>query len=110
MFVCGQCERRHHSAEVGRRCHAGKTYPCGWQIQVGLDEDGGAVIDECGAAAWDTERGWKCDAGHEHVTAEARWREGWDYAADPGEAMLLARAGVQPVAMDGGPIEMAPLR
>jgi hypothetical protein len=81
-----------------------ETWPCGWLMYAGRDEDGELVVVECGAVATENSRGWTCTNGHEHVTAEARYREGWDYASDAGEAAQLRKYGTDVVAMDGGAI------
>jgi hypothetical protein len=47
---------------------------------------------------------WACEAGHEHVCAEVRNAEGWDYAHDEVEAALVRRDGTDAVAMDDGSI------
>jgi len=82
-----------------------RTYaPCGWLVERTVswydeetgDGEGYDVVEECGAAAVYTDRGFTCDAGHSHVTAEVRWNEGWDYAEDDGEALRLSRAGTEP--------------
>jgi hypothetical protein len=81
---------------------AGDTWVCGWLIEAGRHpEDGETIIRECQARAFATDTGWACEAGHEHVTAEVRVREGWDYASDEGEAAQLAKYGTEPVQMDG---------
>jgi hypothetical protein len=97
---------QHEDAAAARRCQAGETWICGWQYQVYVE--GEPYIRGCTGAAWDTGRGFTCEWGHEHVTAEVRHAEGWDYAADPEEAGLLAGVGVQPVAMNGGGIDIDP--
>lgn len=78
-----------------------ETWPCTWLIE-GYGEDG-LVHDECGAATRyrPDGSGYDCATGHEHTYAEARQAQGWDYAADEGEAFGLARAGVEPREMDG---------
>lgn len=73
---------------------------CHWMVQVGTNEDG-VVFAECGTAVTVTDRGWTCRAGHSHVTIEARYAEGWDYAEDAGDAMNITRAGRQPFTMSG---------
>lgn len=108
-ITCGNCKKTHRSVEAVRRCYAGEAYPCGWQWEerdrwgVVYDENG-PVIHECEALAWDTGRALVCEDGHEHVWAEARAAEGWDYAEDADEARRLARVGVASVGMDGGSI------
>jgi hypothetical protein len=123
MFTHG--DHTHTEADVARLCEMGLTTPCGW-LYLGFPEvdevgDGteeyqnyladmraeGPVEMECGAASWANARGWTCENGHEHVTAEVRVREGWDYAADEGEAYLLRKYGVDAVAMDGTGIASA---
>jgi hypothetical protein len=100
------CEGSHPTAALVRACFEAKAtgaWPCTWLIQIGLTEDGEQIIVECGAPALPTDdRGSDaCAAGHFHVPAEVRMEEGWDFAADEGEAMALAKAGVRPVQMDG---------
>ncbi len=89
-------------------CTAERTWACDWLVPHMHPEDGEIYTLECGGLAWDLpdDRGHTCEFGHEHVHAEARHAEGWDYAADPEEAGLLAGRGVIPVAMDGGPIDI----
>lgn len=82
-------------------CQYRDVWPCPWLIARGRDEDGSPVITECGARARPTDTGWRCEAGHEHVEAEARSAQGWDYAADEGEAAGIACAGVEPRDMSG---------
>lgn len=106
MFICGNCKKSHRSVETARRCYAGDIFTCGWLYPYQLE--GEQCVGECDAAAWETDRGFTCEAGHEHVTAQKRLEEGWDYAADPYEAAGLARVGVEPVAMDGGAIDIDP--
>lgn len=87
------------------------TFACDWQYEardrygVIRDEDGEIVIITCGALAWNLpgNRGWACENGHEHVTAQARRDERWDYAEDRHEAERLAKVGVASVQMDGRP-------
>jgi hypothetical protein len=98
---CGKCKKTHHSVEVVKFCYAGQVFPCDWLVRAGYDEDGQQIILECGADAVVTGRGFQCEAGHEHVTAEARTEEGWEYAEDRAEALGLVKAGVHPVQMDG---------
>lgn len=99
-ITCGHCRETHRSVAAVRACSQGvPVFPCGWLVMIAT-EDGPAAV-ECGADAEATDRGWTCAAGHEHVTAEARHREGWDYAEDAGEAMNMVRAGVEPRTMDG---------
>jgi hypothetical protein len=109
-ITCGNCKGTHLTVEGVRRCYAGTAHPCGWQFEARdrwgtlRDEDGGAIVRECDALSWDNGRAFVCEAGHEHVWAEARAREGWEYAEDADEARSLAKAGIMPVGMDGGSI------
>lgn len=100
----------HGSVETVRACHAGaEITTCGWLVEryVGwVDEetgqaDGSTMTVECGAECIVDERGYRCDAGHEHVTMQARAAEGWDYAEEYDEARALAFAGVEPRTMSG---------
>lgn len=108
-FTCGHCKAPHASPAVARACHEGRVTPCGWLVErvVGwVDEETGdsdyaQVEGDCGADAVHTDRGWSCEAGHSHVTAETRHAEGWDYAESYGEALALAGAGVEPITMSG---------
>lgn len=62
-------------------------------------DDPTPLIRDCGAeVAYDDDR-WRCAAGHEHVSAEARDREGWDYAEDAYDAAVIAEGGRLPVPM-----------
>lgn len=82
---------------------------CEWLVElrgrygVETNEDGEPIILECGAWAWELagERGWTCEAGHEHVRCEVRDREMWDYCEDEGDAKNVARAGKRPHDMQG---------
>lgn len=108
---CGKCAETHASVDAVKACHAGNLFTCHWLVEIPFrwvtDEETGEVFDveahtrDCGAEAIATERGWTCAAGHEHVTAEARRNEGWDYAEEYGEAADLALAGVEPRTMSG---------
>jgi hypothetical protein len=75
---------------------------CSWLLE-GRYDDGSKYSYPCGAPTRLTdERGsYACTVGHDFVPTEIRMEQGWDYAADEGEAYLLSRAGVLPVAMDG---------
>ena len=100
------CEGSHPIAAMVRVCYEARrdgAWPCTWLIKVNVDEDGQDVIVECGAPTRPTDgRGSdECTAGHLHVPAEVRMEQGWDFAADRGEAEILAKAGVRPVQMDG---------
>ncbi len=101
MIICGSCGDRHHQAATVQLCHHGLVFACPWLVQRGWDEDGQQVIAECGAAAWEHPRGFACEAGHEHIDAQTRAAEGWEYAEDAGEAANLVKAGVQPYDMQG---------
>lgn len=109
MFTCADNDHSHAKAEVARRCQAGETWPCHWLVELPVTEDGFTPVTECNGATWETpDGGWECEWGHSHTPDWVRAQQGWNYASDPEEARLLARAGVWPVAMDGGPIEIAP--
>ena len=105
-------EVKHLTVEGVRQCHLNpESFTCTWLYErtdlIGDEEYGWEPytrIVECGAVAWPTQRGWTCEAGHEHVTAEVRMTEGWDYASDPGEAEQLRRYGVDAVSMRGDSI------
>ena len=105
-MICGNCKTHALSVKSVRACYESKlgVGGCGWLVSLGFDDCGGEIIRECGAHLTMSDRGWSCEGGHEHVYAEVRWSEGWDYCADEGEAILLRRAGVDAVAMNGGPI------
>ena len=110
---CGSCKDRHPSAYLVLCCYvaAGKVdgaWPCSWLVEAALatgdpDEPFYPAIVECGAPARYRAdgTGYDCEAGHEHTDAQARQAQGWDYAGDDGEALLLARAGVEPREVDG---------
>ena len=78
------------------------VWPCGWLLE-GRHDDGSAYSYPCEAPTRYTggDDSYECLAGHDFVSQETRTAQGWDYAADEGEAYLLARAGVMPVRMDG---------
>lgn len=112
---CGN--RRHetvtHHRDVAtvRRCFSDtETWDCSWLVPFHYPEDGETGSRECGGLSWylPDGRGYECENGHDHIYDEVRAAEGWDYAADPDEAGLLAGVGVRPVAMNGGPIEINP--
>lgn len=56
-------------------------------------------IANCDAELVYSDRGWLCAAGHEHVTAEVRDAEGWDYAQDAYDSAVITQAGRQAVPM-----------
>lgn len=59
--------------ELGR-----EVFACRWVLEdVGFE--GERHTFACGRPASADARGWVCTGGHEHVTAEARQAEGWDY-------------------------------
>jgi hypothetical protein len=97
----GQSES-HETLDHVKECY-GLVTLCGWVYQNGYDEDGPAYRS-CVGIVTETPRGWECSNGHEHVTAEVRYAEGWDYASDELEAAQLRKYGVQAVAMLGGSI------
>jgi hypothetical protein len=106
-------EVKHLSVEAVRQCHLNpETFACTRLIErtnlieapEGETWEPYTSIVECGALAWPTDRGWECDAGHDHVDAQTRQQEGWDYAHDGQEAAQLRKQGVGAVAMNGGSI------
>jgi hypothetical protein len=119
-------DHTHTDVDVARLCEMGLTFPCGdyfmgYPTPDPDNDDGsqeyaeylaemcmdGPTVQSCTAARWETDRGSRCEHGHEYVTMEVRRDEGWDYAADEGEAGLLAKYGTFPVAMDGTGIHAA---
>lgn len=88
---------RHASVDSVRACFAGMAFLCSWLVRRGWNEDGEEIIEDCGALAFETARGWHCEAGHAHVAAEVRHAEGWEYAHDEIEAERMERAGVAAV-------------
>jgi hypothetical protein len=103
MFTCGHCQRPHHYAATARACSQDRTFVCDWLVQLPGQEytDFEPIIRECGATAVVTERGFECEAGHEHVNAETRDAEGWDYASDEEEAAVRAKYGYESRLPDG---------
>lgn len=99
----------HENVAAVAACHRGETWACTWlNGWTEYTEDGPALVtEECGALSWylPGDRGYTCEAGHEHIHAEVRDREGWDYAEDVAEARRLATVGVASVGMDGRPID-----
>lgn len=107
------CGERHDSIMEARCCDAGILTPdaivvaCSWAVQHIVE--GEPYIVDCEAPSVETERGFRCIAGHSHVHAQFCAQEGWDYADGPFEAKDMMKAGVFPMAMDGsGPAEIAP--
>ena len=80
------------------------VWPCTWLLE-GRYDDGSKFTYECRLPTrYDAEAqdgSYACAGGHDFVPPETRYEQGWDYAADEGEAILLGRAGVRPVQMDG---------
>lgn len=101
-ITCGNCGNTHFAVATVRDCFAGTTWPCTWLVEVW--REGECYPQECGAASWENERGYECEAGHSHVYAEVRDREGWDYASDAEEAEMMRRNGLDAVGPDGGSI------
>lgn len=118
MPVCGNRARhgrevrvRHDTVEGVRACfREEEIWECGWLNELVNPEDGEIVAVACKGVTWylPDGRGYECEHGHDHIYCEVRASEGWDYAADPQEAGLLAGRGVHPVAMNGGPIDVDP--
>lgn len=108
-ITCGKCKGKHLTVDAVRACHARETFPCPWLIErpagwlPEAEDFVEATIVECGSLAWEHERGWECETGHEHITAEVRHREGWEYAECREEAAQLAKVGVASVDMQGRP-------
>lgn len=107
-ITCGKCKATHEAVASVRACYDDRLFPCNWLVERPApwyydEETGeswggedGPVIEDCGADAIVTDRGFTCSAGHGHVYAEIRNAEGWEYAEDADEAKRLARAGVEP--------------
>jgi hypothetical protein len=100
------CPGEHATAYEVFCCYvtAGKiegVFPCSWLMEV-PGEDGPYHV-ECGAPSrmYSDGTGYSCALGHSHTDAQARQAQGWDYAADAGEAEQLARAFVEPRTMTG---------
>lgn len=115
-FNCGNRARHasgqpeHHATiDAVRACYLeSETWPCTWLMSYTHPEDGEIRTVECAGLSWFLldNRGYICEHGHEHIYAEVRAVERWDYAADPEEAGLLAGRGVRPIAMDGTAIDI----
>lgn len=109
-IICGYCKKTHSAVALVKACYQGQTGICGWQYNVPtvyspeVEDFIDAHTEECDALSWWDERGTYCEAGHEHVWAEARAAEGWDYAEDIDEANRLRKLGVQVVSMRGDSI------
>lgn len=118
MFTCLHCNGQHHYADTARACQQGYTSVCTDLVQVPAgsrweelpdDEEGGYWWDwdayqrTCGATAISDERGYHCEAGHDHVNLQTRLGEGWDYAGDEAEAAGRASYGYASVLPDGKP-------
>jgi hypothetical protein len=84
-IVCGRCthapdaprgEQLHHRSvsevkacyDYARTYGAESVFRCSWLYQAGHDEDGEPIILSCDAPAHETDRGWDCFNGHEHLT------------------------------------------
>jgi hypothetical protein len=104
-ITCGKCKGTHYAVSTVRLCYSSvPTFTCDWQYEETYNEDGERPVLECGALAWEDRRGVYCENGHEHIHAEVRANEGWDYAEDEQEAGALLALGVRSVGMDGGSI------
>lgn len=105
MIICGHCHGRHHQVDTVRACRDGRTFPCDWLVERhSFDDETGERHDfivECGATAVTDDRGFHCEAGHEHVELEVRLAEGWDYASDEEEAAGRAGYGFESRLPDG---------
>lgn len=99
---------------------AGLTvFPCGWLYEVPTHTlypaDAEWYPDSpsdvyttlaCSALAIGDERSWVCEHGHEHVHAEARFNEGWDYYDDD----EIAAFATGHAAIPGGIVTMSGAR
>lgn len=106
----GTCNGAHRTAaevrecfrkELARKANPDVFFVCNWLVPWAT-EDGPASLD-CGALAKVTDRGFDCEAGHEHVNMSVQFAEGWTYAEED-EAAALIRAGVRVRLMDGTPV------
>jgi len=81
-----------------------EVWPCSWLLE-GRYDDGSIFHYACGLPTrYDDTRqdgSYHCDGGHDHVPAEVRYAEGWDYTDDPDEALGMMKHGVLPVRPDG---------
>lgn len=100
----------HESAELVKLCYAAaaderagkEVWPCSWLLE-GRYDDGSAFTYECMLPTRFTREdgSYECDGGHDHVPAQTRCEEGWDYAGDVEEATGMMRHGVRAVQPDG---------
>jgi hypothetical protein len=108
-WSCKGLKHAHRTADEVRLCYqaaiderAGmEVWPCSWLLE-GRYDDGSAFTYECMLPTRYTDgRGsYQCDGGHDHVPAQVRYEQGWDYCTED-EAEGLMRAGTVPVGMDG---------
>lgn len=103
---CGKCQGHHNSAAGVRECYEGKEIgSCPHQYYLReRTEDGLKMIEECGMDSWETGRGSDCTYGHENVSMETQFAEGWRYADCPEEAANLRSMGIDAVSMRGDSI------
>lgn len=105
MIKCGHCGGHHHDIERVYACslpEGSGVGICDWLIDTQqYDEDGGKVIIECGAEMYVTRRGTTCQRGHENVSLEVQWREGWAYVTEDEAAGFQKNTGRRAVLMDG---------
>lgn len=103
MFTCGHCEGQHHYADTARACAQGRAFVCDWLVRVPGTEDTDYqdTTRGCGASAVTDDRGFHCEAGHDHVNLQTRLAEGWDYASDEQEARGRASHGFESLLPDG---------
>jgi hypothetical protein len=100
------CNGGHNVAADVKACFEAKrdgAWPCTWLIE-GRYDDGSKFTRNCGAPTryTDEARGiYECSAGHDHVPAQVRAAEGWDYAEDGDEAKRLTFHGTEPRTMAG---------
>lgn len=104
------CNGSHEKVWQVKECFVAAQaghFPCDWLVEFRYD-DGSRGTRSCGRPAWphpdDVHGGFQCAGGHEHISQETRIAEGWEYAEDEGEALALAKAGVEPRTMDYGQI------
>lgn len=101
---CGKCTGRHDNVAAIRACHDESLFTCTWLVDTRqITEDGEPIIIECGRDGYPLpgDRGTTCSAGHENVSMETQWREGWAYV-DAEDAAGYARDTLRtPVLMDG---------